>query len=254
MMKILVVANQKGGVGKTATVVNFAQYMSEKMGLRVAVIDLDTQGNATYSLSPAALVAATASELFKPGFACGAALDGSGVLLFPSDAQLADMERVPPAEASAAFKQSVDAIGKTGIDVCLIDTAPSLGNAMISALLSATHLLSPIELEAYSIQGIAKMLTVVGNVRAHNSALTFLGMLPSKVDSRNKRHADHLRELHAHYANLVLPVTVPLRTSIADALATRRPLWTIKKSAARKAAGEMRAMIDHVTTAMLGNN
>lgn len=251
-MKVLVVANQKGGVGKTATVVNLAYYLTARLNKRVAVIDLDTQGNASFSLSPIAMKSfrATASALFTPDFTCTLADGDQGLVLIESDAKLADMERIPLSDATSSFVRSIDAIRKSGVDVVLVDTAPSLGNAMASALYSATHLLSPIELEVYSMQGIKKMLTVVQNVRSANPNLTFLGMLPSKVDSRNARHTAHLRELRAAYGKYVLPVEVPLRTSIPDALATRRPVWDIKKTAARKTAKELIAVMDHVAERM----
>ncbi|TWA81534.1 chromosome partitioning protein [Azospirillum brasilense] len=251
-MKVLVVANQKGGVGKTATVVHFAYYLTERLGKRVAVIDLDTQGNATYSLSPIAMPSfrATASALFTPGFTCTPPDGDRGLMLFASDGKLADMERVSPSEAAGSFVRSIDAIRKSGVDVVLIDTAPSLANTMASALAAATHLLSPIELELYSILGIGKLLTAVQNMRKVNPDLTFIGMLPSKVDSRNARHAAHLKELRAAYGAHVLPMEVPLRTSIADALATRRPVWKIRKTTAREAAKELIAMMDHVADRM----
>lgn len=248
-LKLLVVANQKGGVGKTATLVHLAYYLSE-LGLRVVVIDLDTQGNASFSLDKVARSAGPASALFQPGFVCGQTFDGPGLILFRSDALLADIEKAELDEASAAFAKAVDAIKKTGADVCLVDTAPSLGNAMVAALMSASHVLSPIELEAYSIQGIEKMLTTIRGVRRVNKRLAFLGMLPSRVDNRNPRHAAHLTELTEAYESLVLPVTVPLRSSIADALALGVPVWRIKKTAARAAAREVRTMTNHVATMM----
>jgi chromosome partitioning protein len=160
------------------------------------------------------------------------------------------MEKLTLSEAASRFRKNVKALAACGFDVCLIDTAPSLGNSMAAALFAADYVLSPIELEAYSIQGIKKMVTAIANVRKANPGLQFLGMVPSKVDSRNPRHGRHLDELVRAYPQLIIPIRIGLRSSIADALATCVPVWKIKKTAARKATQEVRALADHVLKKM----
>ena len=134
--------------------------------------------------------------------------------------------------------------------MCLIDTAPALGVRLVAALVSADFVLSPIELEAYSIQGIRMMVSTIANVRKSNPTLKFLGILPSKVDSRNPRHIAHLAELQGAYKAQLIPTVIGLRSSVADALAVGQPVWTIRKTAARKAAQEMRAVAAHLCHAM----
>lgn len=245
-MKALVTANQKGGVGKTSTLVHLAFDFVER-GLRVAVIDLDTQANASYTLKQYAS-GIKASELWGAvDDTRFAALPAEGITLIESDNQLANAEKFSLQEMIVNFRSNMDQLARSGIDVCLIDTAPTLSNALIVALSSADYMLTPIELELYSIHGIKKMLTTFQQVkRQMNRKLEFIGMVPSKVDSRNPRHVQHLQELHTAYPTLVLPVSVGLRSSIADALASHVPVWRIKKTAARKAAQEMRALADYV--------
>jgi chromosome partitioning protein len=149
-------------------------------------------------------------------------------------------------EAGAKFRDAIKALDAQSFDACLIDTAPSLGVGMAAALLAADYVLSPIELEAYSIQGIKQMVTTIAHLRKANPKLKFLGMVPSKVDARNPRHARHLEELERAYPQLLIPTGVGLRSSIADALASRVPVWKIKKTAARKATQEIRALAAHV--------
>ncbi|PLY11720.1 MAG: chromosome partitioning protein ParA [Sedimenticola sp.] len=251
-MKTMVTANQKGGVGKTATLVHLAFDFVER-GLRVAVVDLDTQGNASYTLQAFAC-GCTASRMFNgaEGLAdhFGDMDDGGLMRLIESDPQMADMEKRSISEAGAAFRANIEALEVAGFDVVLIDTAPSLGVGLAAALLSADYVLSPIELEAYSIQGIKKMVTTIANVRKANPKLKFLGMVPSKVDARNPRHGRHLADLEQAYPQLLIPAGVGLRSSIADALASGVPVWKIRKTAARKAAKEVRALADHVITKM----
>jgi chromosome partitioning protein len=245
-MKILVTANQKGGVGKTSILVHLAFDFAER-GMKVAVLDLDTQGNASYTLQHYRSGALASSFLTGGG---GSVPVADGLVLIESDPGLANMEKMSLAEAGQNFRKAVECLDGSGFDVCLVDTAPSLGVTMGAALLVADYVLSPIELEAYSIQGIKKMITTIANIRQGNPKLQFLGMVPSKVDSRNPRHVRHLEELNHAYSKLMIPVAVGLRSSIADALASGVPVWKIKKTAARKAAKEMRELAQHVFNKM----
>lgn len=249
MMKTLVTANQKGGVGKTSTLVHLAFDFCER-GKKVVVIDLDIQGNASYTLQ-AFRKGVVASNFFNDG--PFDVLNGEGIpemALIESDTALANMETMSLSRAGEHFRAGIASLEKQGFDVCLIDTAPSLGVSMAAALVAADYVLSPIELEAYSIQGIKKMNAAIANVRKANPKLQFLGMVPSKVDGRNPRHRLHLEQLKNAYPQLLIPVSIGLRSSIADALASGVPVWKIKKTAARKAAQEIRALADFVFNKM----
>ncbi|WP_232280428.1 ParA family protein [Sphingomonas sp. PAMC 26605] len=243
MMKTLVIANQKGGVGKTSTLVHLAFDFAER-GLKVAVIDLDTQGNASFTLGvhKGDIVA---SSLFGAVTQFDLApIDN--IALVPADARLADLEKLDLQQAANGFRESIAVISAHGFDVCLIDTAPSLGNAMASALLAADFVASPIELEAYALQGITKMNATIAAIRKANTKLQFLGMIPSKVDGRNPRHTRYLAELQAAYPALIMPTPIGYRSSIADALASHCPVWEIRRTSARAATKEVRAMTQHI--------
>lgn len=242
-MKTLITANQKGGVGKTATLVHLAYDFHER-GQQVAVIDLDTQANASYTLNDfrSGLLA---SQFFNGG-PHSMDQEHNGMFLIESDAALADMETMPVNQAGERLRAGINALAEQGFDLCLIDTAPSLGVSLAAALIAADYVLSPIELEAYSMQGIEKMAAAITHIRQANPGLQFLGMVPSKVDSRNPRHGRHLDQLRQAYPQLIIPASIGLRSSIADALASRIPVWKIKKTAARKAAKEVRALANLV--------
>jgi len=249
-MKTLVTANQKGGVGKTATLVHLAFDFAER-GLRVVVVDLDTQANASYTLG-AYKCGITASTLLSDTNVDCSSLPSTGLVLIESDAALANMEKMTLQDAGTNFNSAIKQLSAVGFDVCLIDTAPSLGITMGAALLVSDFVISPIELEAYSIQGIKRMVTTIANIRKANKNLKFLGMVPSKVDKRNPRHIRHLQELTHAYPTLMTPegIVIGLRSSIADALASRTPVWKIKKTTARVAAKEVRALAAHVLNQM----
>jgi chromosome partitioning protein len=253
-MKTLVTAIQKGGQGKTFATCHLAFDFQER-GLRVVVLDLDAQGNASFTLE-AYQSGYVASQLFSgDGSDLRRSLaqrksDGDGLVLIGADAGLADLERMDLAQAAAALRASVVVLSEF-FDVCLIDTPPSLSVAMTAAVLTADYMLSPVEMEAYSLQGMKKMVAVIGNLRKQNPKLRFLGMVPNKVDARKPRHVKNLAALQQAYPKLVLPFRIGARDSIAEALGERKiPVWKIKKTAAREAAKEVRALTDYVFTKM----
>jgi len=255
--KTLVVAQQKGGVGKTSTVVHLGFDYYER-NLRVCVIDLDIQANASYTLKKYD-TGFVASRLFDQKDPGGENLrkvlrglpEGPVLSLIASDPALADMERRTLADAAKIFREHIKAIEESNFDVILIDTAPALGINLAAALSSANYVLSPIEMETYSIQGIKMMITTIANIRRKvNEDLQFIGMMPSKVDGRNPRHKKHLDELSEAYPRLITPVRIGLRSSVADAVASGVPVWQIKKTAARQAAKEVRAVAEYVYDVM----
>jgi chromosome partitioning protein len=245
MSHTMAVAQQKGGDGKTASVVHLAFDYFER-GYRVAVVDLDTQGNASHTLENFAsgyVASAMFSQSFDNISAHFANLPETPLLsLIASDKDLADMEELSFDEAAECFKSNIEALARAGFDIILIDNAPSLGTTLAASLYAADSVISPIKPEYYSIMGIKKMLTVIANVRKINTKLQFLGMVPSMVDMRNPSHVQNLAELQEAYPNLMIPLSIGLRSSIADALADQMPVWKIKKTSARKAAQEMRAL------------
>lgn len=250
-MKALTVAQQKGGVGKTGIVVHLALHAVQKHGLKVAVIDLDTQANASYSLDAHA-TGLTSSRMFDelPSSPWSETslegIEGGHLSLINADGDLADMEKKDLDMAAQRLKASVGMLAKQGYDLCLIDTPPSLGNSLAAALFSAQYVLSPIEPAKYSFQGIQKMYATITNIRRHNKELQFLGMLPSKYDARNPVHRKNMSALMESYSELVLPVPVHLRSSVEEALDSQQAVWNIKKTAARVATKEIRAMADYV--------
>ena len=241
-MKTLVIAQQKGGVGKTSSIVHLAFDFLER-GLRVAVIDLDTQGNASFTLHdfnsdyPASQLFDQNGDDLRKWF--HGLPDGPLMRLIAADAVLANMEKRSLTDAAVVFNQNITALADSGFDVVLIDTPPALGVSLASALYAADCVMSPIELEAYSIQGIKKMLTTIANIRKLNTKLKFLGIVASKVDARNPRHVRHQDELKAAYPQLMIPGGIGLRSSIADALASGVPVWKIKKD--RRTQGHARS-------------
>lgn len=249
-MKILVVANQKGGVGKTAEVVHMAFDLMER-GKKVVVIDLDTQANASFSLNQfvsdvesSQLFDETGKQILSESFKD--IEDAPNICLISSNDELADVENLELGDSAHYFSKSLEALAESGFDVCLVDTPPSLGKIMVSPLYSADYVMSPIELEAYSILGINKMMELIEGVQDHNDELEYLGMVPSKVDSRNPRHVRHYNQLREAYPDDIIPFKVGLRGSVAEALEGGIPVWKVRKTAARVAAKEFKALNKYI--------
>ncbi|WP_031578372.1 ParA family protein [Ruminobacter sp. RM87] len=243
-MKTITVSNQKGGVGKTATVVNLAGYLSREHNQSVLVMDLDTQGNASWSLADSLLNVSAGEVLLKDCFdvrswrdSCSRSLS-SGIAVVAADSVLADIDSYDIKTIVTRMTAFLSEVGDMGVDIVLIDTPPSLGKALTSALLVSDYVICPIELEAYSLQGVGKLQNVISNIRKYNKNLQVLGLLPSMVDNRNKRHREQLALITESYPSLVIRHSIGLRSSIADALSEKTFLGDIKKSSARKAKQE----------------
>ncbi len=253
-MKTMVVANQKGGVGKSATSMHLAFDALER-GKRLVFIDLDPQGNASSCLRDFAS-GLNASALFNPDDDIEAALGSSlekeapCIVLISADKQLANLEKKDLGGIGECFKKNIKVLASLGFDLCLIDTPPTIGNGLSSALYASDYVVSPIELERYSIEGIVLMNVTIANIRKVNPELKFLGMIPSMVNSRNLRHRNYLDALNKAYPQLIIPTSIGLRSSIADAFETGIPVWKDKRSAARVAAKEVRALAQYVFTKM----
>lgn len=240
-MKTLLVAQQKGGVGKTATAAHIIWHAAEQ-GLRVLVLDLDT-GNLSRTLSAwhSGLVA---SQLFVEQTDTWPAGKGAdiAVTVIAADKALANLAYMPLDRAIENFRVNLVQLAGQGFDVCVIDTPPSMGVALAAALHAADAVITPLEVEDYSVQGIQDMIVAIVNARKRNPALQFLGLVPSRVDGRNPRQMRNLQQLQAQQAQLLSPVVIGLRSAVADALASGMPVWKIRKTTARIAGAEMRAL------------
>lgn len=244
-MKTLVIANQKGGVGKTTLLVHMAHYAAEA-GNRTLVVDLDPQRNTTGSLRVFASGIA-ASTLFEPQAIRSVQSTDARITLIGADAGLLKTDGGRP-DVIKTFAGHLRRLSDSDeFDLCLIDTAPALGLRMVAAITAASHVLSPIELQTYSIEGITAMLqTIYGVRRQLNPALEVLGMLPSRVNSHSPAQKANLVSLLQSYPELVVRKAILLRTSIAEAAAKRQPVWAMRKTSAREAGRELKDVIAHL--------
>ncbi|HEV7193612.1 MAG TPA: ParA family protein [Jatrophihabitantaceae bacterium] len=224
--RVITVANQKGGVGKTTTTVNLAAALALH-GLRVLVIDLDPQGNASTALGvahtvgtpsvydvllggmPIAEVATPAD--FTENLQCvPATLDLAG----------ADIELTSQVAREYRLQRAVTAFLDSGpdLDYLLIDCPPSLGLLTLNALVAAREVLIPIQCEYYALEGLAQLLNTVELVRSHlNPQLSVTTVLLTMYDSRTRLADQVADEVRAHFQELVLTPVIPRNVRVSEA-------------------------------------
>lgn len=262
-MKTVVLANHKGGVGKSAVATLLAHHWRRE-GRRVLAIDFDHQGNLSNALRLSGRVneAGRASDLLqvqeRP------TMPKEPFVLVPSDDGLLWLERqasqhTPFARAFREFLGVVD----DAFDVCIVDTNPNPDIRLICALASANHVLCPIQLNQEAIDGVRALLhhPRLGLTRIKavlNPKLNFVGLLPTLVEA-TPFQKENFEVLIRRHLNLMIRcgdgpgdlARIPKRSAIAEAQAEGQVLWEMKKTAAREATVVVEPALKRITEIVL---
>ena len=219
--RIIALANQKGGVGKTTTAVNLATAFA-RQGRGVLVVDLDPQANATTGLGVADAPAATAYELLLGEAALAATIVPSvvaGLLVVPASPDLAAAEVELSARPHREFLLSRALRGNLGdFDDVLIDCPPSLNLLTINALVSAHQVLVPLQCEFYALAGLAQLLGTVERVqRSLNPRLTLQGVVLTMYDRRNNLCELVAADVRGHFGDKVYATVIPRNIRVSEA-------------------------------------
>ncbi|HEX3882778.1 MAG TPA: ParA family protein [Stellaceae bacterium] len=219
--RIIAIVNQKGGVGKTTTAVNLATALAGA-GRRVAVIDLDPQGNASTGLGvgPRARGVTSYEVLLGEaefGGSCVETLVPSLALL-PSSPDLAGAELDLVERERREFRLS-SAIGDAaGYDEVLIDCPPSLNLLTINALVAAAQILVPLQCEFYALEGIAQLMRTIERVqRGLNPRLMLEGIVLTMVDRRNNLCESVAADVRGHFGDRVYDTVIPRNVRVSEA-------------------------------------
>ena len=222
--RVITIANQKGGVGKTTSAVNLAACLALH-GSRVLVVDLDPQGNASTALdiehragTPSVYNVLVDEQPLNgiirevsaiPGLFCApATIDLAG----------AEIELVPLVAREARLNRALAGYDSSGLDYILIDCPPSLGLLTVNALVAATEVLIPIQCEYYALEGLEQLLRTVDLVKSHlNPELRISTILLTMYDGRTRLAAQVADEVREHFGDVVLSAVIPRSVRVSEA-------------------------------------
>ena len=222
--RVITIANQKGGVGKTTTAVNLAACLALH-GTQVLVVDLDPQGNASTALDidhragmpsvynvlvddqPLAGIVQPVAAI--PGLYCApATIDLAG----------AEIELVPMVAREGRLNRALAGYDASGLGYILIDCPPSLGLLTVNALVAATEVLIPIQCEYYALEGLEQLLRTVDLVKGHlNPDLRISTILLTMYDGRTRLAAQVADEVREHFGEVVLNAIIPRSVRVSEA-------------------------------------
>jgi chromosome partitioning protein len=253
--RVIAIANQKGGVGKTTTAVNLSACLGA-LGKRVLLIDMDAQANCTSglglektpnaSLYPVLLGESTLEEQIKE-------TDYEGVSLIPSEFDLCaaevelarmsfDVDNSENRERHLTWlKEALQPIvNGRRFDVVLIDCPPSLGKLTLSVLIAAHGLLIPLQCEYYSLEGISSITDLMKQLRTSgvNKNLELTGVLMTMFDSRTNLSRLVVSEVRKHFGDKVFRTVIPRATRVAESPSHGKPILYYDPYSAGSAAYE----------------
>ena len=233
--RIMAVANQKGGVGKTTTTVNLGACFAE-MGFRTLVIDLDPQGNASSGLN--INVHELESSMYdvivreSPLENCIEPTAVKNLFVAPSSIELAqaEIELVPAFSRENLLKRAIEAV-QDDYDYVLIDCPPSLGLLTVNGLTAATEVLVPIQCEYYALEGVRQLLINVGLVsRNLNPALALSTVVCVMYDARTNLSEAVVKEVREHFGDKVMRTVIPRTVRLSEAPSFGQPITTFDSS------------------------
>jgi len=228
---VAAVANQKGGVGKTTTVVNLAAALS-RMHRTVLVIDLDPQANATtglgqqpqegVSLYPCLVGQAEIADMIQP-------TPYENLNVIPSEVNLSgsEIDLAQRPDRLAVVRNVLQAIRDANVfDYILLDCPPSLGILMTATLAAADGIIVPMQAEYYALEGLSTMQNLVSRLKdgGANPALEINGILMTMVDSRTRLSMDVVEEVKKHFADKVFNTMIPRNVRTSEAPSFGQPV------------------------------
>ncbi len=229
MGKIVAVCNQKGGVGKTTTAVNLSAALATE-GVRVLLVDLDPQANATsgVGIDKKAIEKSIYQVLLDSVPVLKVVVDTQvkNLSLVPSHSSLsgAEVELVSIMGRERKLKKALDPV-KNSYDLIIIDSPPSLGLLTVNALTAADSILIPLQCEYYALEGLTQLLETIKAVQEDlNPGLQTEGVLMTMADFRTKLTNDVIEEVRGYFGSKVYDVVIPRSVRLSEAPSRGLPI------------------------------
>ena len=222
--RVMTIANQKGGVGKTTTAVNLAASLAQH-GSRVLVIDLDPQGNASTALDVDHRVGVpSVYDVLVDGRALAEVIrpvgEMPGLFCAPATIDLAgaEIELVPVVARELRLARALRGFDTSHLDYVFVDCPPSLGLLTVNALVAAEEVLLPIQCEYYALEGVQQLLNTAELVRVNfNPGLHVSTVLLTMYDGRTRLASDVADDVRAHFGPSVLKTIIPRSVRVSEA-------------------------------------
>jgi len=254
LARVIAIANQKGGVGKTTTAINLAGSLSER-GIRVLCIDMDAQSNLTVGLglNLRTIDHSMAEVLIDPGVSIDDVIiptQSIGIDVAPSTIDLSAAENTlfSAIGREHALREAIQGSVQERYDYILIDCPPTLGLLTINALVAADSVIIPVQTQYYALKGFSALVNVINQIRNRglNPNLKILGLLPTFYDGRTLLGRDMLEELRVMGDHHIFESMVKQTVRLGEAPLVGRPVtaYATNSEAARAYRGLAREVIE----------
>ena len=229
MVKVIAIANQKGGVGKTTTSVNLSACLAD-LGKKVLLVDLDPQGNSTsgFGFDKTKIKQSVYDVLVNdiPADSVILKTQIDNLMILPATIQLAgaEIELVSIMSRETKLKRVLDKI-KYNYEYVIIDCPPSLGLLTINALTAANSVLVPIQCEFYALEGLSQLMNTVTLVQKNlNTALSLEGVVLTMFDARTNLSIQVVDEVKNHFRHKVYQTIIPRNVRLSEAPSYGQPV------------------------------